>query len=461
VVRVVAGGPADRSKQVWVDDKIVGVAQGIDGKMVDVIGWRLDDVVQLIRGPKGSTVRLEIISHNSAPGSPPTEITLIRDKIILEESAAQSDTVEFEYEGRNYRLGIIDIPSFYIDLEAYRRGDKNYKSTTRDVRKLLSELQSANVDGIIIDLRNNGGGSLQEAIELTGLFIKEGPVVQQRDLRGSKRVEYDPDPDIIYNGPMAVLINRYSASASEIFSAAIQDYGRGIILGSQSYGKGTVQNLLGLDRFIRLEDEKVGQLKITVAKFYRITGGSTQHRGVMPDITFPSIYEEYDFLGEDKQTHALPWDEISPALFQADDRVSMYLSALRLNSKKRIAENREFQYVNEDIQRYRHEQERNTISLNEASRKAARQKREKIAFDRVNERRLAKGLEPLKKGEKIPNHEIVPDAILTESQFVLADLIALTDPGHATKVAKAEEDKRQLKNARSATVKRKRPKQNN
>lgn len=441
VVRIIVGGPADRSRELWANDKIVGVAQGKDGQMVDVIGWRLDDVVQKIRGPKGSTVRLQIIPHDSPVGSPPTEITLVRDKVFIEDRAAKSDTVEFKYEGREYRLGVINIPSFYIDLKAQRNGDKNYKSTTRDVRRLIKELQGAGVEGLVIDLRNNGGGSLQEAIELTGLFIKEGPIVQQKDLRGSKRVEYDPDPDIHYEGPLAVLVNRYSASASEIFSAAIQDYGRGMVLGSQTYGKGTVQNLLGLNRFIRLDDEKVGQLKITVAKFYRITGGSTQHRGVTPDITFPSIYNEYDYLGEDQQSHALPWDEISPALFKSDDRVSRYLSTLSLNSKKRMAKNREFQYIMEDIKRYQQERERNTVSLNEAVRKARREEREAIEFNRANERRIAKGLRPLKKGEEIPRDLTVPDAVLEESQLILADLIALSVPDHESKIAKTEQNK--------------------
>ncbi|MCH6559896.1 carboxy terminal-processing peptidase, partial [candidate division KSB1 bacterium] len=414
VVRIITGGPADKSKLILANDKIIGVAQGKDGQMVDVIGWRLDDVVQKIRGKKGSTVRLEIIQAESPAGNPPKEIILVRDKVVIEERAAKSDTVEFDHEGRNYKLGVITIPSFYIDLDAKRKGDRNYKSTTRDVRRLIKELQGAGVDGIVIDLRNNGGGSLQEAIELTGLFIKEGPVVQQKDLRGSKRVEYDPDPEIVYEGPLSVIVNRYSASASEIFAAAIQDYGRGIVLGSQTFGKGTVQNLLSLNRFMRFDDEKVGQLKITVAKFYRITGASTQHRGVIPDINFPSIYNEFNYLGEDKQDHALPWDEISPAMFQSDDRVSMYLSTLSLSSKKRLAKNTEFQYLVEGIDRYKKEKDQNTISLNEATRKTYREEREAVKLKRVNERRAAKGLKPLKKGEKIAREDQAPDTLLEE-----------------------------------------------
>ena len=454
VVRIITGGPADKSKLILANDKIIGVAQGKDGQMVDVIGWRLDDVVQKIRGKKGSTVRLEIIQAESPAGNPPKEIILVRDKVVIEERAAKSDTVEFDHDGRNYKLGVITIPSFYIDLDAKRKRDRNYKSTTRDVRRLIKELQGAGVDGIVIDLRNNGGGSLQEAIELTGLFIKEGPVVQQKDLRGSKRVEYDPDPEIVYEGPLSVIVNRYSASASEIFAAAIQDYDRGIILGSQTFGKGTVQNLLSLNRFMRFDDEKVGQLKITVAKFYRITGASTQHRGVMPDINFPSIYNEFNYLGEDKQDHALPWDEISPAMFQSDDRVSMHLSALSLNSKKRLAKNTEFQYLVENIDRYKKEREKNTISLNEVTRKTYSEEREAVKLKRVNERRAAKGLKPLKKGEKIAREDRAPDTLFKESQFILADLIALSDPDHATKIAKTAEKMHQPKDARSETVNR-------
>lgn len=454
VVRIITGGPADKSKLILANDKIVGVAQGKHGQMIDVIGWRLDDVVQKIRGKKGSTVRLEIIPAESPAGNPPKEIILVRDKVVIEERAAKSDTVEFDHEGRSYILGVITIPSFYIDLEAQRKGDRNYKSTTRDVRRLIKELHGAGVDGIVIDLRNNGGGSLQESIELTGLFIKEGPVVQQKDLRGSKRIEYDPDPEIVYNGSLSVIVNRYSASASEIFAAAIQDYGRGLVLGSQTFGKGTVQNLLSLNRFMRFEDEKIGQLKITVAKFYRITGGSTQHRGVIPDINFPSIYNEFNYLGEDKQDHALPWDEISPAMFQSDDRVSMYLSALSLNSKKRLAKSTEFQYLVENIDRYKKEKEKNTISLNETTRKTYREERETAKLKRVNERRAAKGIKPLKKGEKITKEDRAPDTLLDESQLILADLIALSDPDHATKIAKTGEKLRQLKGARSETVNR-------
>ncbi|MFQ5652822.1 MAG: carboxy terminal-processing peptidase [bacterium] len=441
VVRILPGGPADRSGQLWANDKIIGVAQGREGKMLDVIGMRLDDVVQKIRGPKGSVVRLEIIPADNTPGDPPKEITLVRDKIILEERASKSDTVEFMHEGVSYKLGIIDIPAFYVDLEAQRRGDPNYKSTTRDVRRLIDELESAGVDGIIIDLRGNGGGSLQEAIELTGLFIEDGPVVQVKSSIGSKRVENDPDPGIAYTGPLGVLVDRFSASASEIFSSAIQDYGRGVIIGSQTYGKGTVQNLLGLNRFIRSNDEKYGQVKVTIAKFYRITGSTTQHQGVIPDIVFPSIYNEMDF-GENKQLHALLYDEISPALFRRHDQVSMFLARLRTNSRIRTAQSREFQHIIEDIEEYISEQNRNAVSLRERNRKAKRERTEAKRLRRANERRFAKGLPPLKKGDKIPDEDKAPDARLQEGQYIMADLIALTNPDRAGHIAKTRELKR-------------------
>ncbi len=458
VVRIIVGGPADRSKELQANDKIIGVAQGLEEKMVDVIGMRLDDVVQKIRGPKNSIVRLEVIPADVPAGGPTKEIILVRDKVVLEERAAQSDTVEIEQDGNLFKLGVITLPSFYVDLEAQRRHDPDFKSTTRDVRRLIGELEEAGIDGLIIDLRRNGGGSLQEAIELTGLFIEDGPVVQVKSYVGSKKVESDPDPSITYSGPLAVLVGRFSASASEIFSSAIQDYGRGLVVGNQTYGKGTVQNLLGLNRFIKSNDEKYGQLKVTVAKFYRITGSSTQHRGVIPDISFPSIYNEMDF-GEDKQIHALPWDEISPAMSWKQglgareyDQVSMFLSKLRLNSKKRTAKNREFKYIQEDIDEYILEKDRNAIFLKESVRKAKRDETEKRRFLRADKRRADKGFAPLKEGEKIPAEDKAPDAILNESKRILSDLIFLSNPDKAAYIAKTGKKTNLENEGKSTTV---------
>ncbi|MFQ5604997.1 MAG: carboxy terminal-processing peptidase [bacterium] len=425
VVRILPGGPADRSKQLWANDKIIGVGQDEDGEIEDVIGMRLDDVVQKIRGKKGSKVRLEIIPAENTGDGPTKIITLVRDKIILEEQAARSETVEMTHNNKKYKLGIIDIPSFYADLNAQRQGKKNYRSTTRDVRKLLDELKKENIDGLIIDLRRNGGGSLQEAIDMSGLFIKEGPVVQVKNSAGTIRVEKDVDPEMVYDGPLVVMVDRFSASASEIFAAAMQDYGRGLIVGSRTFGKGTVQNMLSLDRFVSADHHRFGQMKVTIAKFYRINGGTTQHRGVIPDITFPSLYEHME-VGESNQYHALPWDEITQAMFQPEDHVSKYLSTLKINSLKRTANDREFQYLKEDIESYRKKNDLKTISLLEAKRIAERGEKEARRLARINARRIAKGLKPLKKGEKIPNDEESPDALLTESQRILADLIALT-----------------------------------
>jgi carboxyl-terminal processing protease len=439
VVEVIPGGPADRSDKLKADDKIIGVAQGADGRMEDVIGMRLDDVVQKIRGPKDSVVRLEILSVDDPQGSPSREITLIRDKIVLEQKAAKSDILEFEHEGRDYKVGVIDVPTFYIDWEEQRRGDRNYKSTTRDVRKLITELKEANVDGIVIDLRSNGGGSLQEAVELTGLFIEQGPVVQVKQSSGDKRVEYDPDPHLFYDGPLAVLVDRFSASASEIFASAIQDYGRGVVVGSQTYGKGTVQQPWRLNAFPALKDKNVGQIKYTMAKFYRVTGATTQHVGVMPDIQLPSIYMQMD-VGENKQPHALTWSEISPTTYDIDDRISRYLADLKIRSRIRVMENLEFKFEIEDIDEFRHEQERNAISLNEAKRKGEREQREQLKLDRVNLRRAEKHLDPLAKGDTIPDEDKDDDAVLQEGKLILADLIALTSGDTKRQLTKNTDD---------------------
>ncbi|HEY7751964.1 MAG TPA: S41 family peptidase, partial [Ignavibacteriaceae bacterium] len=291
VVEVIPGGPAFTSKKLRVDDRIVAVAQGLDSSYVDVVGWRVTDVVQLIRGPKGTTVRLQILPAEFGLEATPVEIVLVRDKVKLEDQSAQSKVLEIESEGLPYKIGVITIPKFYTDFEAQFKGEKDYKSTKRDVEKLLGELKEQNVDGIIIDLRNDGGGSLEEAIDVTGLFIEDGPVVQVKNSDETIKSGTDADKSIIYDGPLAVMVNRFSASASEIFAAAIQDYNRGLIIGEQTYGKGTVQNLIDLNRIASQPGTKLGQLKLTIAKYYRVTGGSTQNLGVIPDIKFPSFVD--------------------------------------------------------------------------------------------------------------------------------------------------------------------------
>ena len=367
---VVKGGPADRSKLVHANDKIVAVGQGKDGEMVNILDWRIDDVVSLIRGKKGTVVRLEIISAD-ATNNKSKIIEITRDKIVLEDQSAKGVIKQVSKNGKINKVGIISLPTFYIDFAGMQKGDPNYKSTTRDVKKLLKQLtQDSGATSIIIDLRNNGGGSLQEAVELTGLFIKNGPVVQVKDAMGNIDSESDKDDKIFWDGPMAVLVNRFSASASEIFAAAIQDYKRGLILGEKTYGKGTVQNMLDLNQFLMLDGKKLGQMKVTIAKFYRISGGSTQHKGVIPDIEFPSIFASKEY-GEEASEYALPYDEIKPVqytLYNGNKILSQ--SILKSNHEKRMQSNAEYKYLSEDIASFNAAKIKHYTTLNESSYKA-------------------------------------------------------------------------------------------
>lgn len=429
VVSVVTGGPADKSALLHANDKIIGVGQGIDGEIVDVIGWKINDVVQKIRGKKGTVVRLQIIAADEEASGESTIISLVRDEVKLEDSAAKADTLQLQYDGRQYVLGVIDIPTFYADFAAHSRGEKNYKSTTRDVKILIDELREKNVDGIIIDLRNNGGGSLTEAISLTGLFIKSGPVVQVRSSGGDIDVERDPDGTTYYDGPLAVMVNGFSASASEIFSAAIQDYERGVIIGNQTFGKGTVQNLIPLKRFVRrVDEEKLGQLKLTIAKFYRITGASTQHKGVIPDILFPEKYGIHNF-GEASQPTALPWDQIASTKFNTQGNIKNYIPKLSLRHKVRAAKNPEFKYLQDDISEAVKTRENKYVSLQESKRRDERKKSEMKKLTRTNDRRKLKGLAPLNDGEKIPKEDDPRDFLLEESARIVADMIIFSKDG--------------------------------
>src|SRR5690606_16908863 len=333
IKQIIAGGPAFKDKSLHINDRIVAVAQGNDGDFEDIIGWRLDAAVAKIKGKKGTVVRLKILPAGAELSAAPKIVKLTREKIILAEESAKREirTIKGE-DGKNYRIGVINLPKFYIDFEAVRRGDKDYKSTTRDVRLLLDSLKQDGVDAVLMDLRNNGGGSLQEAIELTGLFIDQGPVVQVRDTRNRVQVDNNQETGLAWDGPFVVIMNRFSASASEIVSGAIQDYGRGIILGSTSYGKGTVQNAVDMSRFISATNKllikasgeadpdtpngapEFGQINITMGKFYRVTGSSTQHKGVEPDVAFPTQYSAEKF-GESSEPSALPWDQIKPTKF--------------------------------------------------------------------------------------------------------------------------------------------------
>lgn len=425
VVNIVPGGPAFKADNIHADDMIIGVGQGEDADLVDVIGWRIDDVVQLIRGDKGTTVRLSVLRAKNGIDSRPDTITIVRDKVKLEEQAAQKKIITIRENDIDFNLGVIEIPSFYVDFEARRNGESDYRSTTKDVRKLIDELKEEKVDGIIIDLRNNGGGALDEAVELTGLFIKEGPVVQVRQSSGKIDIENDPDPEIAYEGPLAVIVNRYSASASEIFSGAIQDYGRGLVLGEQTYGKGTVQNLIGLDRFIPSAGDQSGQLKLTIAKYYRINGSSTQNLGVIPDIPFPSAIAPEE-NGESSRPSALKWDQIQSSYFKKYGDLTDKIPFLLERHQERILSEPEFKYLMEDIKDYAQNKDRIEFSLNEEARRKERDERETKRKAREEARKQFETIEIIDKEEVTKKSLKIEDPFLEESGHVLADFLILS-----------------------------------
>jgi carboxyl-terminal processing protease len=376
VVReVVTGSPAGLSGKIKVGDKIVGVAKDEKTPITEVLGMRLDDVVALIRGPKDSTVKLEIIPADAGPDAKHTFVTLVRQKISMEEQSAKKSIYEIKDGTAKRRVGVISLPTFYMDFEARRKGDKDFKSATRDVARLLTELKKDKVDNVLIDLRNNGGGSLTEAVELTGLFIDKGPVVMQRNGDNKVEVESDTNPGMAWDGPMGVLINRGSASASEIFAAAIQDYGRGIIIGEPSFGKGTVQTLFGLDRFAQNDKVHYGELKFTIAQFFRINGGTTQLRGVTPDIKLPTMGDSETF-GESSYENALPWTQIKPAIYIPAGEIKDIVPLLDKKHEARVAKDKDFQYLAEDIALVKKQRKENSISLNEAVRRKERDQQE-------------------------------------------------------------------------------------
>jgi len=382
VARVIPGGPADLQGILKASDKIIAVAQG-DEELVDVIGWRIDDVVELIRGAKDSTVRLELIEGGSDSADSTKVIAIVRDKVKLEEKSAQSKIININQNGTDLKLGVIDIPAFYMDFEAYRKRDPEYKSTTRDVYKLLSELREEQVDGIVLDLRNNGGGSLHEATMLTDLFIGTGPVVQIRNAYQQVSRDQRAMMRAAYNGPLLVMINRLSASASEIFAGALQDYGRAVVVGSQSFGKGTVQDVTGLSS---------GQLKLTVSKFYRVSGDSTQHRGVVPDIEFPSLYDKEE-VGESQQDNALPWDNIHSVPFKPLAGVKQFVPLLDAEHKLRISQDPDFLHLVNTLELSNSWDADKAVSLNIEKRRARSSDWDTQRFLLENKRRELKGLE--------------------------------------------------------------------
>ncbi|MDH5365552.1 MAG: carboxy terminal-processing peptidase [Cyclobacteriaceae bacterium] len=421
VVRIVPGGPADKSGMLHSDDRIIAVGQGEEGEMEDIIGWRIDDVVALIRGTKGTTVRLSVIPFEDGINGEAKTIHIVRDKVKLEDQAAKKEIVSVTRNGKDLNVGIIKIPSFYMDWEDYQKGKPDYKSTTRDVKKLVGELESDGVDGLVIDLRNNGGGSLAEAIELTGLFINEGPVVQVRPSDPRRQIEVGQDtiPGVVYEGPLTILINRFSASASEIFAGAIQDYKRGLIVGEQTFGKGTVQSVVDLGRFIPESRGKVGQLKLTLQKFYRVTGSSTQHKGVTPDIELPSAFSAEEF-GESSMKSALPWDQITSTQFEVLNDVSdKLLEKLNNDFQERLKNDPELKVLVEETNELYKTINANEISLNEAERKMERDRIEAKKKNTKPEDTVVNAESGTTKSDSFP----VDDKYLREGLVILADMI--------------------------------------
>ncbi len=437
VVSLVTGGPADKSKQIDVDDKIIAVGQG-DDELTDVVGWRLDDVVDLIRGSAGSQVRLEIESANSSVQGKTKIISIIREKVKLEEQAAKSEIIEIDQPGKKLNVGIIDLPKFYIDFAAKGAGDENYKSTTRDIRKLIETMKEENnIGALIIDLRNNGGGSLSEAIGLTGLFIDKGPVVQEKQLHGKVQLLSDQDAGVAWDGPLAVLVNASSASASEIFAGAIQDYDRGLIVGEQTFGKGTVQNIIDLNNALRYDDKSAGVLKLTIDKFYRISGESTQLKGVMPDIAFPDPASRKHF-GEASYDSALPWDTIPAARYRSKNRVRSFIASLTAQHKKRVVKNKEFQYLISDINLLNQRRSEASVSLNITIRKKERLQDKQKRLIRENLRRVNSNKKEIKEITDDTELVEVKDIKLNETAKILADLIELKKQSKVALLTKSE-----------------------
>lgn len=450
IKEIIPGGPAFKDKSLEIEDRIIGVAQE-EGEFEDIIGWRIDAAVAKIKGPKSTVVRLKILPAGQDIGGQTKIVSLTREKIVLEEESAQKEikTIKGD-DGKDYKIGVIKLPKFYIDFNALRNRDPNYKSTTRDVRLILDTLKNENVDAVVLDLRNNGGGSLQEAIELTGLFIENGPVVQVRDIRNRVEVESNPAGTIAWSGPLAVLTNRFSASASEIFAGAIQDYGRGIIFGSQTFGKGTVQNAVDMARFISPTSRllmkaaghekdpdtpsgapEFGQINVTMGKFYRVTGSSTQHKGVTPDITFPTQFTAEKF-GESSEPSALPWDQIKSATFTKSDDLSTLITSLNEVHKEKMANSAEYQFLLEDIEEFNKSDSIPKISLNEQELKVERETNRKKHRDRINKGLAMRGLPLWKEGEPQPkiNFDLVMDESLTLMTHLLnknqeTELVAL------------------------------------
>ncbi len=423
IMNVLPGGSAAASTDIKVGDRITAVGQGETGAMTDVVGWRLDDVVQLIRGPLDTVVRLQILPAAAAPGTAENLLSLKRAKITLESQASKKEVHTLKRGDREARIGVISVPSFYQDFQARMQGDADYRSTTRDVRRLIDELRTEGVESLVIDLRDNGGGHLSEATSLVGLFVERGPVVQLRETGGRIEVLDDPEPGVAWHGPLVVLVNRASASASEIFAGAIQDYHRGLVVGQQTYGKGSVQNLYPLDRYALGPKAGFGQLTVTIGKYYRVTGDSTQHRGVEPDITLPSLLSTDD-IGESTRESALPWDRINAARFTPESSELPVVSELSRVHEARVAQNPDFVALQGDVEALELLRTQRDVSLNLAKRRTERDAIDADRLTRENARRAARGLEPLANVGAFDNAE-APDAVLDEAVEIAADAAEL------------------------------------
>jgi carboxyl-terminal processing protease len=426
VMNVIEGGPAAAAGTLGVNDRITAVGQGKDGALTDVIGWRIDDVVQLIRGKGGTAVRLQVLPAGAAPGTPEKTLEYVRGKVTLEAQAARKEIKTLKRGGQDLKVGVINVPGFYSDYEAQRAGNADYRSTTRDVRRLIEELRKEKVDGLVLDLRGNGGGFLPEAQSLTGLFIDRGPVVQVKFSTGEKEVLDDPDSGLAYSGPLAVLVDRFSASASEIFAGAIQDYRRGVVLGQRTFGKGTVQNLVPLSRYTSRPVN--GQLTVTIGKFYRVTGESTQHRGVEPDVALasPISLEE---VGESALDDALPWDRIAGVPFRADDSSApSSIAALALEESTRAKKDPNYRWLVSDIAALETVRQQKSVSLNLKTRREERARLEAQRLERENARRVSQQQQPLKTVEEIKVDD-APDVVLDQAAEVMADMVLGVGPG--------------------------------
>ena len=441
---IVPGGPAARSNKLKVGDRVVAVGQGTSGVMEDVVGWRIDDVVEKIKGAKDTQVRLDLVPPEASLDSKPMRIVLTRDRIKLSEDAAKAETIVIPATGNApaKRIGVIKLPGFYQDFEGRRNNNGDYASATHDVARLLQQLRAQKVDGVVMDLRNNGGGSLDEAVDLTGLFIDKGPVVQVRESGGRVMVNGDSKPGVAWTGPLAVLINRGSASASEIFAGAIQDYGRGLIIGETTFGKGTVQNLVDLDRWPSNEQTHYGQVKLTIAQFFLPGGSSTQNKGVVPDISFPVTVDATEY-GESTFDNALPWTRIAAVPHVRYGNFAPILPQLDAMHLARAGQDKEFQWWSQDVAEFRAEQAKKYVSLNEAERRAERDRQEAKRVERQAQRKaLGLDLDPLADdaaddGLQVGERDIAadaarqkladkrPDPLLRESAAILADATGL------------------------------------